>query len=80
MERVCPTRYFFKTKPPRRRQVVRNVGQRLPFSIERYVDERMMAAAEEIVAREKIDIVRHTGNALAAPLELNVWRVETRRS
>lgn len=57
MERVCHTQYFYKYKPPRWRQVIANAGDRLPFSVARYVNREITEAARRIIALHGIDVV-----------------------
>jgi len=66
MERICPTQYFYQRKKPRWLQVVGNVGRRLPYSVARYVNRQMAAAARQIIARHDIDVVLAEDVAMAA--------------
>lgn len=65
MQEHCPTRYFSRPKRPRLRQVVTNLGNRLPLSIARYADFRMLEAASEVIYREGIEIVLAEDVAMA---------------
>ena len=57
MECICPTRYFYKLKRPRWWQLVNNVGNPLPFNIARYMNRKLMDAAQEMILRKGIDLV-----------------------
>lgn len=56
-EKICRSQYFYKHKPPRWRQVLANTGNRLPFSISRYIEGRLMEGAKSLLRQERVDVV-----------------------
>ena len=57
MANIAPTEYFFKAKPPQWRQVLGNLGRRLPYTITRQHDEGLLARASEFVRSRSVDVV-----------------------
>ncbi len=57
MRSIGHTEYFYRQKPPRWWQVVTNLGRPEPFSITRYIDDRMVARAVELIRERAIDVV-----------------------
>jgi len=54
---VASARYFLIPMPSKWRQVLRNVGHSLPYTVTRHYDERMLTDAAELVQTGRIDIV-----------------------
>ena len=54
---IAHVEYFYRYKAPKWRQVIKNFGQRLPYTITRNYDERIFRRASELVREGRVDVV-----------------------
>jgi glycosyltransferase involved in cell wall biosynthesis len=66
MKAICRTEYCYVAKPQRWRQVLRNVGDPLPYSVARYVHERLADRAIAVARQNWIDVVLIEDVAMAS--------------
>ncbi len=64
--KICPADYFYKCKLPRWLQVIANTGKRLPYTITRHFDRKLLARARELLRNSKFDVVLVEDEVMAA--------------